>query len=113
MTRRASSMVAAGPPKRPKGTQRSFRERPVEDVEQPVVAFDRVDTGDRRSHRHLDQREAAIAALRGDRAGVELEGFDRVDDLLIRHRVIVTDRCRAVSARVPVGRDSKCLESLA
>jgi hypothetical protein len=44
----------------------------------------------------VNEREAAIASLRCQRAGVELEGFDRIDDLVIRHRVIVTDRARTV-----------------
>ena len=46
----------------------------------------------------MKEREAAIATLRRHRAGVEREGFDREDDFVIRHRVVVTDRQAAVRA---------------
>lgn len=50
------------------------------------------------SGRDMKEREAAIATLRRHRAGVEGEGFDREDDFVIRHRVLVTDRQAAVRA---------------
>ncbi len=92
MTRRAWSMVAGGPPNRPKGTPALFPQRPVENVEQPVMPFDEVQASDWRFGGQVNEREAAIAPLGGQRAGAEVEGFDLVDDLVIRHRFIVTDR---------------------
>ena len=62
------------------------------------MPFDRAQASDGRSRRDMKEREAAIATLRRHRAGVELEGFDREDDFVIRHRVLVTDRQAAVRA---------------
>ena len=76
--------------------------RPVEDVELRVMAFDWIQASDRRPGGCVNEREAAIAPLRGQRAGVEPEGFDRVDDFLIGHRVIVANSAAAV-LRQPLG----------
>jgi len=62
------------------------------------MPFDRAQACDGRSRRDMKEREAAIATLRRHRAGVECEGFDREDDFVIRHRVLVTDRRAAVRA---------------
>ena len=63
MMRRAWSMVAAGLPKRPKGPI-VLPQRPIEDVEQPVMPFDRAQAGDGHSRFDMKEREAAIAPLR-------------------------------------------------
>ena len=73
-------------------------QRPIKDVEQPVMPFDRAQACDGRSRRDMKEGEAAIATLRRHRAGVEGAGFDREDDFVIRHRVLVTDRQAAVRA---------------
>ena len=76
------------------------------------MAFDWVQASDRGSGRRVNEREAAIAPLRGQRAGVEPEGFDLVDDFLIGHRVIVADSVAAVSGQLLVQPDSKCRKPL-
>jgi hypothetical protein len=44
----------------------------------------------------MNQREAAIAPFDRHGTGVEIEGFDKLDDVVISHTSIVPDRRVAV-----------------
>ena len=75
-----------GSAERAEGNPALLTQRPVENVELILFAGDLSQARDRNSCRDMDQREAAVAALRRHRPGVEAEGLHPADDLLVPHR---------------------------
>ena len=56
----------------------------------------------------MNEREAAMAPFHRHGTGVEFEVFDEPNDVVVRHRAIVTDRRATVLVLASSGPDSKC-----
>src|ERR1019366_10420656 len=81
-----------------KGAERRpsfFPEGPIEDVDE-IVASDGTQASDGNAGFSMNEREAAIAPFDRHGTGVEIEGFDKLDDVVISHAAIVPDRRVAV-----------------
>jgi hypothetical protein len=89
MMRTACLMGAAVRSKGANGTHRSFQS----DVEE-IVTSGRTQASDGYAGFGMNGREAAIAPFHHNGTGVKLKGFDKLNDVVIRHchRAIVPDR---------------------